>query len=648
MRGRSVALPLFASLLLGGCDSCRDSGPPPLSEGSAEGSSAGALMELEPNNESAQATRLLVGKLTKGTLDAAASDVDFFFAQSSESPATLTVTTTAPLMAELYVGEADKQGSVTGTRFLIPAGVPKVIGPFARTADAFLSLSAVSGKAEYEVTLAQAPAAGPCDLETSIDDDETVTELLGIPSRATRCLQSARDTDRFLLPIKQEAEPGYGLVITPVEGVQMGLTIYDPVSKAPLVRLAGDAQHPIRLPNLRHFTDPAVALVADLTATVGGSATAAYTLSAEPLPMAGAGLELEPNDTVEQASVVAAAAAFAPMTGYFSSSADVDYLRVESDEPAVLQVVAQPAEGMDLVLTLPPAQAGGAETVVDLGTSSVAERLCALPVSAATPVVVGVRLRGQPESLDGSYQVRFEPLSDPNYELEPNNTAKEAVALTPPPRKAGSKPAKKPPAPMPNEVLVYRANGLSGSTVVGHIATPADVDVYRVEIPEDPSADVTLASVTLRLDPGGPADYTLELFDGDGALVSQAASKGVSETEVIAVDLPNGNLYARVTLVTGDACAAPYRLTVSRSDFPPPPDPNQPLAPKPEGGEAPPTAPELPPSAPGGVPQPATVPSQANPSVPPASPPQQRGPAPLQPRLPTGRPTVTPGSPGTF
>ena len=642
MRGRAVAFSLLASLLFSGCEGCRDSGPPPLSEGSGEGSANTLLVELEPNNEASQATRLLVGKRTKGSLDSAAADLDYFFVQSSESPATLTVTATLPLMAELYTGEPGKPGAATGTRFLIAAGTTKVIGPFARTADAFLALSAVSGRAEYEVTLAQAPAAGPCDLEASIDGDDTVTELLGIPSRAVRCLQAARDTDRFLLPVKQETEPGFGLVITPVEGVQMGLTISDPVTKAPLVRLAGDAQHPIRLPNLAHFSDPAVALVADLTATVGGSATAAYTLSVEPLPMTGAGLELEPNDTVPQASVVPAASAFAPLSGYFSSESDIDFVRVEADEPAVLQVVAQPPEGMDLILTLPPAQAGGADTVVDLGTSGAAERLCALPVSSATPVVVGVRLRGQPESFDAAYQVRFEPLSDPNYELEPNNTAKEAVALVAPPRKAGSKPAKKPPAPMPNEVLVYRANGLSGSTIVGHIATPADQDVFRVEIPEDPSADVTLASVTLRLDPGGPADYTLELFDADGALVSQAASKGVSETEVIAVDLPNGNLYARVTLVTGDACAAPYRLTVSRSDFPPPPDPNlppaDPAAPKPQGDEAPPAAPELPPSPTGVAP-----PSGAPPVAPPP-----RGPAPLQPRLPTGQPSVTPSSPSTF
>jgi hypothetical protein len=298
---------------------------------------------------------------------------------------------------------------------------------------------------------------------------------------------------------------------------------------------------------------------------------------------------------------------------------------------------------MDLILTLPPAQAGGAETVVDFGTSGIAERLCALPVSAASPVVVGVRLRGQPQELDGSYQVRFEPLSDPNYELEPNNTAKEAVALVAPPRKPGKKPAKKPPAPMPNEVLVYRAGGLSGSTVVGHIAAAADVDVFRVEIPEDPSADVTLASVTLRLEPGGPADYTLELFDGDGALVSQAAGKGVSEAEVISIDLPNGNLYARVSLVTGDACAAPYRLTVSRSDFPPPPDPNLPVAPQPEGGDQPPTAPELPPSSSG-----ATQPNLPGAGSPLAPAPQPRGPAPLQPRLPTGQPAVAPSDPNTF
>lgn len=639
MRTRGLLLLLLAGLL-GGCDGCRNEGPPPLSEGSAEGSSAQPLVELEPNNEATQATRLLVGKTTAAVIEGA-TDVDYFFVQSSESAATLTVTVSAPVVAELYIGEAGRAASASGTRFAIRPGQPKVIGPFARAADTFLAFSSVTPAKDlrYQVTLAQAAAAGPCDLEASLDADDTETELLGIPSRSVRCLQTSRDTDRFLLPPRQQQEAGFGLLVTPVEGVQMGLTILDAVTKAPLVRLAGDAQHPIRLPNLRHSSDPTASLIAEVTASVGGSATATYTLSVEPLPMLGAGLELEPNDLPEQASVVTGTDTFPPLTGYFSSASDVDYLAVSSEEPAVLQVVAQPADGTDLILTLPGALAGSPDTVVDLGTSGVAERLCALPVSLAQPVVIGVRLRGQPEPADAPYRVRFEPLVDPNYELEPNNTPKEAVALVPPPRKPSAKPPRKPPAPMANEVLVYRASGLSGSTVVGHIATPSDVDVFRVEIPKDPSADVTLASVTLRLEPGGPADYTLELFDGDGALISQAASKGPSETEVISVDLPDGNLYARVTLVAGDACAAPYRLTVSRSDFPPPPDPAQaaqPGQPEQPQPDAPPRAPELPPAASGGVPGAVQQPAPS-----PAPPQQQRGPAPLRPRLPSNGPTPT-------
>ena len=632
LRGRFFLLAALTGGLFTGCDGCRDDGPPPLSEGSGEGSSAQQVVELEPNNEAAQATRLLVGKQT-GALISDATDVDYFFVQSSESAATLTVTVSAPVVAELYAGEAGQGASASGTRFTIEPGKPKVIGPFGREADTFIAFSSAAPTTglRYQVALAQAAAAGPCDLEASIDGDGTETELLGIPARSTRCLQTASDTDRFLLPTRQQQELGFGLSLTPVEGVKMGLTILDPASKAPLVRLAGDAQHPIRLPNLRHSSDPTVPLIAEVTALVGGSATAAYTLTAEPLPMGGTGLELEPNDSPAQASIVTGTDTFPPVTGYFSSDADVDFLSISSEEPAVLQVVAQPAEGTDIVLTLPAGPAGTPDTVVDFGKSGAAERLCALPVSAAQPVVVGVRLRGQPEPSDAPYQLRFEPLVDPNYELEPNNTPKEAVALVQPARKPGAKPTKKPPAPVANEVLVYRATGLSGSSVVGHIATPTDVDVFRVEIPKDPSADVTLASVTLRLEPGGPADYTLELFDGDGALISQAAAKGASETEVISVDLPDGNLYARVTLVAGDACAAPYRLTVSRSDFPPPPDPAQ----QPQPGQpapapaAPPSAPDLPPAAQGTVP--GAAPQPAAPNAP-AKPPS--GPAPLQPRRP--------------
>lgn len=83
---RGTAFFLLAGLLLGGCESCRDSGPPRMSEGSGSGSGAEELIELEPNNDAAQATRLLVGKRTSGALDAAAADIDYFFIQSSEGP----------------------------------------------------------------------------------------------------------------------------------------------------------------------------------------------------------------------------------------------------------------------------------------------------------------------------------------------------------------------------------------------------------------------------------------------------------------------------------------------------------------------------------------------------------------------------------
>ena len=72
-----------------------------MSEGSGSGSGAEELIELEPNNDAAQATRLLVGKRTAGRLDAATADIDYFFIQSSEGPATLAVTVSAATVAEI-------------------------------------------------------------------------------------------------------------------------------------------------------------------------------------------------------------------------------------------------------------------------------------------------------------------------------------------------------------------------------------------------------------------------------------------------------------------------------------------------------------------------------------------------------------------
>ena len=132
---RGTAFFLLAGLLLGGCESCRDSGPPRMSEGSGSGSGAEELIELEPNNDAAQATRLLVGKRTSGAIDAVAADIDYFFIQSSEGPATLTVTVSAPTIAEIFTAEAGRPGTATGIRFVLAPGAAKLIGPFAHLAN---------------------------------------------------------------------------------------------------------------------------------------------------------------------------------------------------------------------------------------------------------------------------------------------------------------------------------------------------------------------------------------------------------------------------------------------------------------------------------------------------------------------------------
>jgi hypothetical protein len=102
----------------------------------------------------------------------------------------------------------------------------------------------------------------------------------------------------------------------------------------------------------------------------------------------------------------------------------------------------------------------------------------------------------------------------------------------------------------------------------GYAFPPGDYDRYVVEVFGDPRSAVTYKSVTVRLEPSAPADYSLELADEFGATVGIANDGGVGESETLALDLPSGLYVARVTFIDGQPCERPYRISVQQTEIP--------------------------------------------------------------------------------
>ena len=102
----------------------------------------------------------------------------------------------------------------------------------------------------------------------------------------------------------------------------------------------------------------------------------------------------------------------------------------------------------------------------------------------------------------------------------------------------------------------------------GHLFPPGDVDIFPIEVFGDDYVDATYHSVTVRLEPNGPSDYVLELLDADGAVVARSSAGARGEQERVALDLPSGDYFARVTMTAGEPCAEPYRLVVEQTAIP--------------------------------------------------------------------------------
>ncbi len=555
------------AVLVTGAAACDGKGcagePPQQSAGSGEGSADVALVELEPNNTREQATRLLADRTFTGAVTS--NDVDVFEIPAAEGSAVVTLTAQSAVLVEW---SEVRDGGVSSRR--VDAGALLELGPFARASGTLLSISGAPGAYELRLAPAVTPA-DPCRLWGELDTSPQLPGRLELlPGVARGCIGTTNDEDAWDIAEATLATlpDGFGIEVRGVEGVSLGLVLEDQAG-APIARTQGGPGETFSIPN---FAMPrgATRLRLRVVSASGANERTPYEVAVTRLPMLNGLLEREPDD--------ASATAFEIpridlVNGFLHSASDVDWYSLRVTEPTVMQLTVESPAQSDLVVQVPPSLPGALERVVDEQTLGKPERLCALRLEPTTPFIFSVRGRTVGDVRE-PYLMHFTPFDGAQYEFEPNDTPAAALVAG-----AGAKLA--PPAPgaprvvVPDEkeVRLYRGATLSVASLSAHISPPGDVDVFRLEVPVDPAAEATYVSTTIRVEPNGPADYQVEVVDGDGAVVGKANERGASESESLALDLPGGRYWVKVTLVAGDACEAPYQLSAARSDFPVQPPP---------------------------------------------------------------------------
>lgn len=586
--------------LFGGDDSPEEPVPivpdAPL-EGSGEPAAAevSAVPEAEPNNSTNEAGRLTVGRPLSGSLD---GDIDVFALPAGVGVVSVSVEGEGVEVLEVFRPQ-------DAAKYTVPAsGGAARVPALTRDASVFLT---VRGQGAYLLTVAETDTDAPCGFAREPDDTARPgLELASVPSTAVGCISTPDDVDVFRLPFGAwDDAPGFGFSVEGVEGVALEVRAIDAQGRV-LARLAGEAGDALAFPN---FAAPEAGDVRlEVRSQVGANETAEYRLSLRRLPPLTGAIELEPNDTPEQATPLHGAGR---VNGYVHRSGDADHFALTADAAALVRLRVEPPPGVDLEVRVPTPNG---ELVIDDGAAGRPETLCSLPIGPEPPLTFTLTAQSFQTTDTLPYLLHVEPLEGTNWEVEPND---DVAALA---GEGSGEPEERVPAGSP-EVGIWLADAVV-PYASGYAFPPGDVDRYEVEVFADPSATATYKSVTLRLEPNAPADYTLELVDVDGAAVGLANNGGVGESEYIALDLPAGTYFARVTLNEGEACTRPYRLLAQPTEIPVAPTFHVPPVPAPSEGSG-----EAPPDG-SGAPTPAAVPrpmpselSPRDPSRPRATPP---------------------------
>lgn len=110
--------------------------------------------------------------------------------------------------------------------------------------------------------------------------------------------------------------------------------------------------------------------------------------------------------------------------------------------------------------------------------------------------------------------------------------------------------------PEPNDTAATACFLGPAGPASGHLDTPADVDLYRVELPPDAMLVATLSSL--------PADYSLRLLLPDASVKAEAPEPGLQDKVIKADGVPPGAYYLAVFSQRGGADPEqPYVIAVS-------------------------------------------------------------------------------------
>jgi hypothetical protein len=448
----------------------------------------------------------------------------------------------------------------------VAAGVPLNLQDMPRQESLRIELS---GQGEWTLHVDASEAVEPvrCGeaLETGINGGPAA-RLVALPARINGCIEHASDSDTFEIDPRTWADYTlFGVQASSTAAVALGVVIRDATGQS-LAELMGEQGQPVRLPNLGPPLNEGP-LTVEVFARQGAEVNTPYTVELRRPPGLVGPIEVEPNNTPDQATLVSE---LAVINGYIHRPGDTDYFRVTPPETWVVRLRATSPDGVDLQLLLDEHTTYGTTTINDTADGG-EESLCSMRIGPEAPLSFGVQSRGVATTAERPYLVHFDVYSGSDFEVEPNDRPELAPA---------SEPMNS--AQFVRPLWLQLAPGIQSSTAAGHIFPSTERDVFALDVQGDPSATVTYHSVVVRLESGPLADYVLELLDDGGAIVARSERGRLGEPEVVSADISSGRYYARVSLATGEGCDVPYRLSVEQRGFP-----EQPVNPPEGSGESP-------------------------------------------------------------
>ena len=537
------------SLLLSACgligNSSEDDAEPgtPSGEGSADEErepEVSNLPETEPNDSRELAMQIPLGRPLAGTVSE--TDLDIYLLPAGTEPATVVLASESAL--ELDVLRPQDAAGYTLTKAVAEdLRLPRV----SRAASLFFT---VRGTGAYTLTVESLDdGRAPCGFGHEPDDAFSVGAVMhSVPATATGCISTPDDIDYFLLPAEAFAGvPGFGLSLSPVAGVSLRVVAKDRDGTV-LAEMNGDAGSTIEFPNLRVPAEGGIRF--EVRSQSGANESEPYRLNLSRLPALNGTIELEPNDERITPTLLTE---IGLVNGYIHRPGDEDYYVLTTEEPMLVRLFAESPQDVDLRVEVETEEFG--RLVINNAGAGEPERLCSLTVDAdgaAFRISAGNFQRTEREP----YLLHFEFIEGANWEIEPNNAVQDVLLL----ERQLEEGARPDVALWLGEAIVPYAQG--------YAFPPGDYDRFVVEVFGDPLAAVTYKSVTVRLEPSAPADYSLELVDEAGATVGISNEGGVGESETLALDLPSGLYVARVTFIDGEPCERPYRISVQQTEIP--------------------------------------------------------------------------------